>query len=539
MSNVLPNGQIRFFENIPIDSNYENSLDFLTKEAQYTYFLEHAYKHRMVGATRVRDGVISVDVVSDTLINCNYMMFQNENFSAKWFFAFITDVQYVNNNMCHVFYQIDDIQTWMFDVTLKQCFVEREHTTTDGLFEHLVDEGINTSEYVDCGFYSKIYDRYSAILFSQVTFEQEGETEIVTYAPAVVRAGTLDSSVILTFNLQDANGQWLEPQYPPQSNDAWTGNALDVLGATIYKLTENQQSDSIVALVVFPEYFVNDLGTNAKTDNLRFTNFTASTQLDDNYVPKNKKLYNSPFCILKFCATDGQEETLQPEYVNTNCEINIIANISPSPSLIAFPFQYANKTTDYEHAITIENFPQASMAIDGYKAWCASSGLSKQILSVAQGIASGVSTGVGSVMSGNAIGVGTGALGVASSIASGIINMGVAKTRPAIRKGNTNSHPLASDKRVGYFIRRMCINSDTMKSIDDYFTMFGYKVNKVKTPSRRNRPHYTYLKTKGCHVDGGAPADAIQRIETIYDNGIRFWVNASEVGDFSVNNAPV
>ena len=69
--------------------------------------------------------------------------------------------------------------------------------------------------------------------------------------------------------------------------------------------------------------------------------------------------------------------------------------------------------------------------------------------------------------------------------------------------------------------------------------MFGYTVNKVKTPSRRNRPHYTYLKTKGCHVDGGAPADAIQRIETIYDNGIRFWVNASEVGDFSVNNAPV
>ena len=97
MSSVLPNGQVRFFQNVPIDENYENTLDFLTKEAQYTYFLGLTPIHRMIGATRVREGVIRVDTVSDTLLNANYMMFQNENFISKWFFAFITNVEYVNN----------------------------------------------------------------------------------------------------------------------------------------------------------------------------------------------------------------------------------------------------------------------------------------------------------------------------------------------------------------------------------------------------------------------------------------------------------
>lgn len=340
--------------------------------------------------------------------------------------------------------------------------------------------------------------------------------------------------------MQDGNGEWLVPQYAPESDDAWTGNGLDMLGATIYKITDKQQADSIVSLNVFPEAFAGDIGTNAKTDNLRFDNFTSSTQLNKGYVPTNKKLYNSPFCILEFGATDGQKITLQPEFVNDNCEINIIANISPSPSLIAFPFQYEGKDTDYEHAISIENFPQASLAIDGYKAWIASGGLSKQYIGIASSVTGGVLNTIGTLASGNVIGGVASVTNAGASIANSIVDMNVAKTLPAVKIGSTNSQPLTSDKRVGYFIRRMCLPKDVIKSIDDYFTMYGYRVNKVKKPNRHNRPHYTYIKTKGCKVRGGAPADAINRIQTIYDNGIRFWVNPNEVGQYStIDNSPV
>lgn len=540
MSTVLPNGTIRFLQNVPIDEDYQNSLDFLTLEAQREYFLGLTPVYTMIGATRVREGVIDVSVNSDTLLPCNYLMFQNMDFYNKWFYAFITDIEYVNNNMTRIYYALDDIQTWLFDVELEECFVEREHTTTDRMFEHLVDEGINTSEYVENAYFSKLYDRYSALLFTQTYFSpMEGGGEEVHYAPSVIRGGTLDSAILITFDMQGNDGQWYEPQYLPNSDEAWSGNGMDVLGATIYKITTNQQSDSIVSLNVFPKHFVENIGSNARVDNLRFTNFSSNTQLDG-YTPKNNKLYNSPFCVLEFCSTDSQKMILQPEYVDPNCEINIIANISPSPSLIAFPFQYAGKDADYEHAISIEDFPQGSLAIDGYKAWVASGGLSKQHISMISGVASGTLNAIGSLNSGNAVGVVSSIANMGASIANSIVNMNVAKTLPSIRVGNCNSHPLACDKRVGYYVRRMSLPSDIIKSIDDYFTMFGYKVNKIKTPSRRNRPHYTYVKTKGCKVRGGAPADAINRIQIIYDNGIRFWVNASEVGHYTdIDNSPV
>ena len=186
MSSIAPNGQIRFLTNIPIDSNYENSLDFQTELEQRTYFLSQTPVHTQIGATRVRDGVISVNKLSDELLSANYLMFQNLNFSTKWFYAFITDVEYINNNMSYVYYKIDDIQTWLFDVQLTECIVEREHTTTDGLFEHLVDEGIGTNEYVTVSSGSKTYSDYVAILYTSVG---SGFNVSGTYAPCQITNG--------------------------------------------------------------------------------------------------------------------------------------------------------------------------------------------------------------------------------------------------------------------------------------------------------------------------------------------------------------
>ena len=80
--------------------------------------------------------------------------------------------------------------------------------------------------------------------------------------------------------------------------------------------------------------------------------------------------------------------------------------------------------------------------------------------------------------------------------------------------------------------------------------MFGYATNKVKTPNRNSRPHWNYVKTRGCvlhsgrvaadgTLTGGLPADDMAKINAIYDNGITFWKNGSEVGDYSLNNKPV
>lgn len=552
MSTVAPNGQIRFLTQVPIDSNYENSLDFLSEVEQRTYFLGLQPVHTMIGATRVRDGVISVNMVADNLLHANYLMFQNMNFNNKWFYAFITDIEYVNNNMSYVYYQIDDIQTWMFDVQLKECFVEREHTQTDGMFEHLVDEGIGTSEYVTNTSADKTYSDYVAVLY---TGTGNGFTVSNTHAPVQITNGMLKGLSGYVFELQDGNGNWLEMRtdYDDPSNPdehdriVNTGNGLEKLNLYVYDLTTAQQKDSIVGIVIVPKHFIGSMSgititqKNAVSDNLGFTNYTRTTSLDGNYVPTNNKLYNSPYCLIDIITSDGQSIHLQPEFLQQgNNLVNILSNMSPSPSILAVPKNYMGNEFAWEKAITYDAFPQGAVSIDGYSAWVASGGLKQLKNSNYRAIAGDVVQGVSSVATQNAVGTAGSVISLVYQVEEFSRKMDVAKKLPAEVIGQSDATPIMANKMfsIGY---RMCsLKKDVLESLDGYFNMFGYKVNKVKTPSRRNRPHYTYIKTKGCKVNGGAPADAIDRIQTIYDNGIRFWVNPAEVGNYTgVDNRPV
>ena len=62
----------------------------------------------------------------DDLIGYNYVMYQNTHYSNKWFYAFITGMEYLNDNTTKITIVTDPFQTWQFDITFKQCFVERE-----------------------------------------------------------------------------------------------------------------------------------------------------------------------------------------------------------------------------------------------------------------------------------------------------------------------------------------------------------------------------------------------------------------------------
>ena len=53
-------------------------------------------------------------------------MYQNNNYTNKWFYAFITNMQYENNGTTLISIATDVWQTWQFDITWKQSFIERE-----------------------------------------------------------------------------------------------------------------------------------------------------------------------------------------------------------------------------------------------------------------------------------------------------------------------------------------------------------------------------------------------------------------------------
>lgn len=73
-------------------------------------------------------------------------MYQNESFNDKWFYAFITKMEYANNNMTRIEIVTDVWQTWQFDIEFKESFIEREmiNVSDDIPGSNLLPEGLET-----------------------------------------------------------------------------------------------------------------------------------------------------------------------------------------------------------------------------------------------------------------------------------------------------------------------------------------------------------------------------------------------------------
>ena len=133
---------------VPLEMDETNQLTFSSKEAQFTYF-NSLPKLAVDDFTYQRkDGTIRFGANFDDIIGYNYVMYRNDAYSNKWFYAFITGMEYLNDNVTLISIKTDVWQTWQFDLTFKKVFVEREHVNDDTVGLHTVPENLETGEYI-------------------------------------------------------------------------------------------------------------------------------------------------------------------------------------------------------------------------------------------------------------------------------------------------------------------------------------------------------------------------------------------------------
>jgi hypothetical protein len=177
--------------------------------------------------------------------------------------------------------------------------------------------------------------------------------------------------------------------------------------------------------------------------------------------------------------------------------------------------------------LVMSNFPQVAWSVDAFRAWLAQEASSTAI----QGIAS-IGSIAGGAMTGNPMGMAGGIIGVSSTINSTIL----ASNRPPQARGTSSGTIEVASRTKDFRFKQMQIQQQYARIIDDYFDVYGYATNRVKIPSIANRPHWNYVQTKDCVVTGSIPADDMNSICNVFDSGITFWKNPSEVGDYSLDN---
>lgn len=521
---IAPNTSIIILKNIPLDVTYTHTIYFSSATAQYNYF-SNKKKYTQEKCSYTSPNKIRVGIKSDNLYDCNYIMYKNTNFTNKWFYAFITHVEYVNNEVAELTILIDVMQTWMFDYEIRPSFVEREHVTSDNIGEHLIDEGLAIGDYITNTIGSKYFTEWWIIVGSTMIVSN-GE---VVSAPSNVYGGIY-------------------------SGIHWTAwNMTQAVGVLPTLLNNPELADAIVSMFMIPEDMLSPTqvsGEELKKD-MREPQIIAVPrgQTLDGYVPRNKKLLSYPYRALVLSNNNGDAVTLKFEnFDDDETEaIHYVGGIQPNSSIIAYPVNYLHEQRNTNNSVAISGYPQCAWTKDVYSNWLASQSIRNVYTEerfYRNALSNMINGGIKTIASANPLALldyGASGFKTVNSQLDMYSKMTEEKevhalipdsVRGTVANGSTN----ISINKFGFMVQNRSIRSQYAKSIDEYFDMYGYKVNRVKTPNISTRPQWNYVKTIGVNIVGSCPNDDIATIKSIFDNGITFWRNGDNVGKYNLDN---
>lgn len=509
---IEPNSEIKILRNVPLDPTYDHSIIFTSLNNQSAYFTScQKYNLQKQSYQRVQRGFMRINIMSENLYDCNYLMFQNTAFGLKWFYAFIKSVEYVNNNVSQIEYEIDVLQTWYFDYTLEECFVDREHTASDVLFSNLVTENLDLGDGYTCNSVDEesMNDMSVCMLISQEQNQAgyQGTTINNIYTPVRVVAGL-------------------------PSTDAAS------IDAVINQYVGEGQEDRVIAIYQYPSWLGDASSTSAAS---RLKSISPNLNNIDGYVPKNKKLFAYPYNFLLVSNNNGQTAELHWENWDSTVSrgnFNVTGVFISTPCVMCYPTNYRGIPNDYDSGITISSFPNCAWVGDAFKAWWAQNRASVVTSGIATVLGTVIAAGAATVNPAVGIAAGAAVLGAEASVASTLAKAQDLQNAPPQVHGQTQTDSLnAGMGRIKFSFYSMSIKRGQAQIIDDFFTRYGYAVRRNKVPNRSVRPHWCYCKTIGCTITGSVPADDAVKICKIYDTGITWWKNGAEVGNYSYDNS--
>lgn len=122
---IVPDSTITLYGGVDIDNGEQ--LVFKSRANQTAYFQSKLVRAQTPCTVVRKTGRLRVEIAGSVIATCNYLSFINPHFDNKIVYARIIDYDYINNECVEIAYVIDYWQTWMFDVTFEDMYIEREH----------------------------------------------------------------------------------------------------------------------------------------------------------------------------------------------------------------------------------------------------------------------------------------------------------------------------------------------------------------------------------------------------------------------------
>lgn len=601
---IVPNSEVILYENIPLQSDYKITYWFDTIERQRQYFAsrtkinlfpygEPQYRGKF-SYIRKNKNSLKVEANIAKLLNCNYMSFTNvdadtHKYEEKTYYAFVEDIRYINNSTTEIFYTIDVMQSYLFDIELKQSFIVRQHEEHDDMYNNLQPENLSTGEYV-----SENVDPFVPAYGTEGAWG-ENFSVVIAYNPLLL------TDVIISELWGDETWKQLHRDSNLYCNIyqgceflviPMTKPIMDKLWMCI-KAMQIATLNGIIAMYIIPTFAI-PIQFDPNTETISEfrgrqqnheisiwhlygdeTNITRKENTFNGYLPHNKKLYTFPYCYLYATNFRGNTEIYKYEYFTYPENSNIISmviegNFSLQPSLMLRPVNYKN-TGCCDDNVYIASLPSCSWASDKMVDWLA------KVCMVSVG---GYNSPQYQAEYFSALGVHGQEGGrkkeynptpktntkylknpsindVVDSLLNPekdyidadytpetqtIYNQSSYYAKMPLIFGETMNGSPNTDIQFGnnlmttFGIYKMQIKREYAERIDSFFTMYGYAQNKLAIPNIHARQNWTYIQTANCYLHGRNMQFTTEReIEEIFNKGITFWSfnGLSPIGDYS------
>lgn len=520
---IAPNSTIILLKT-PIELDENNQLTFSNRTTQYNYF--HGLTKRVLDEATFqrKDGVIrfetnEVDFTFDDVIEFNYCMYQNTNYGDRWFYAFITKHNYINDGLCDIEIKTDVFQTYYFDTTFRASFVEREHLakSDDIIGANTQPENLETGDYI---IDSKYYSNFGGSNLVMASTIDVGSGNNFT---GIIRDGLFSGLNYTLFKTPNDLVQCLH------QIDRW-GKGESVY-SIFYALNSLTDYHSVSWTTHTGDFTYDYAGLNNNLDTAKFIKNITVEGLTSigNFTPHNKKLLTFPYCFLQVTNMVGNNAIYHFEDFTNHQQISfdIWGVLCQGNSVIAVPMNYRNGSWDT--SITLGKLPTCSWTTDTYVNW-----LTQNAVNIPLSIAGSILSSISGAKSNNATQITSGLLGVAQTLG----NVYEHSLIPPQANGNTNSGDVmfAYNNNMEFYFNRKRIKEEYARVIDNFFDMYGYKTNRVKIPNTNNRSNWNYIKTINANIIGDIPQEDMQELKNIFNKGITLWHNPSTFLDYSQSN---
>jgi hypothetical protein len=489
---------INYYKNINLSDDYSNVCDAIDL-ANLQPFLVFTDTNISVITHNIESGSFRIRRTINDLSYINYIAILNNANDRSPIFAFITNLNYIADDVTEVLFNIDLFSTYCQTLDYQDCYIKRMTVNNDAKYMWLQEENLTAGDYV----VNSTLEDY--------TVNWNFGFSAVTDSTGYPLNGKVYDNI---FSVAEFKGY---PDY---------GSVVEQL----QYYNSHDKIDNVCDVLQYPRECGDSVGGNNIHRAVDIKYIDMPTNIDG-YVPKNNKLFNFPYVRCLIVSSDGESLELKPELTTDNqgrIQYRKDVMVVPIEQIVVTVGNYSGYTASNNKLdrLFITGFPQVTWASDNYRAWVARNKPARDFENdvikgeIAYGIASK-----------NLIPT---LIDTSQKLVNRYIEDQTAMITndQTIHKGSNLGIDVATDT-FGVISYVQTIKAKQAELIDNYFNAFGYAINKVSF-FRPSRTRFDYVETSGNifrrkSEGAGVPNLAIDRLNSVANSGIRIWHSISEL----------